>query len=82
MNKLSPEEVAVTQMALSGLIEDMEAVSKDAKPPFTPEARKYQRQILTAAKSAKAKFVTASGKEVSLDPYKEGDETEFLTKQS
>lgn len=82
MNKLSPDEVAVVQMALSGLIEDMEAVSKDVKLPFTPEARKYQREILTAAKSAKSKFVAASGKEVSLDPYQEGDVNEFLTKQS
>lgn len=82
MNALNPNEVAIIQMALGGMIEDLEEVSKNPSYPFTPEARKDQRDILSTAKSALAKIVLASGKAVRLDPYREGDENEFLTKQS
>lgn len=82
MTILTPNEVMITQMALSGLIEDLESVSKDPSLPFTPSARKDQKDMLSAAKSAMAKLAATSGKEVKLDPYQEGDENEFLTKQS
>lgn len=81
MNALTPDEVAVIQMALSGLIEDVTEVSQNIKYPFTPDARKDQREILQCAKSALSKIAIASGKLIKLHPYKEGDETEFLTKQ-
>jgi hypothetical protein len=81
-NNLNPDEVTMIQMALATLIEDMEAVSKDVTIPFTPEARIYNKQILKAAKSALGKIQQASGHEVKLDPFVEGDQDEFLTKQS
>lgn len=82
MNALSPDEVAVIQMSLVGMIEDIEEGSKNQNFPFTPKARKDMRDILKTAKSALAKIILASGKAVRLDPYKEGDEKDFLTKQS
>lgn len=82
MNKLSPDEVAVIQMALQNTIEDLEAVGKDPTIPFTPEARKHSREILLAAKSALKKISITSGHAVRMDPYKEGDEQEFFTKES
>lgn len=81
-NRLTPEEVTVTQMALSGMIEDLEIVSKNQSYPFTPEARKSQKDMLANARSAHSKFAAASGKIIQLDPYNEGDEKEFFTKQS
>lgn len=81
-NNLTPNEVTVVQMALSGMIEDLEEVSKDPTIPFTPQARKDQKEILTHARSAHAKIASASGHEVKLDPYNEGDENEFLIKRS
>lgn len=81
-NNLTPDEVAVIQMALSGMIQDLEEVGKDPTIPFTPQARKDQREILTAARSAHSKIALASGAEVKLDKYEEGDEQEFFTKQS
>jgi hypothetical protein len=41
-NNLTPDEVAIIQMALSGMIEDLEAVSKDATLPFTPQAERIK----------------------------------------
>jgi hypothetical protein len=82
MTVLTPNEVAITQMALSGLIEDLESVSTNPTYPFTPEARKDQKSMLDAARSAMKKLADTSGLEVKLDPYVPGDEDEFLTKQS
>lgn len=82
MNVLTPDEVIITQMALSGLIEDLEDVSSNPQYPFTPDARKDQKQMLSCAKSALEKIAKTSGRLVQLDPYKEGDEKEFLTKES
>lgn len=82
MNKLTPEEVTVIQMALQNTIEDLEAVGKDPTIPFTPEARKDAREILGNAKSALKKIQSTSGHAVRMDPYKEGDEKDFFTKES
>ena len=82
MNALTPKEVTVIQMSLSALIEDMATASKEPSYPFTPESRRDMNEILSTAESALAKIALASGKLVQLDAYKEGDEEEFLTKQS
>jgi hypothetical protein len=82
MNVLSPQEVACIQMALGVQIEDMEAVIKNPNLPFLPEVRKDMKDILLNSRSALAKIELVSGHNLKLDPYKEGDELEFLTKQS
>jgi biotin carboxyl carrier protein len=82
MNALTPKEVSVIQMALQTMIEENETVSKDYTLPFTAEARKMMKEIHATAKSALEKIVKASGHFVQLDAYNEGDEKEFLTKQS
>jgi hypothetical protein len=79
---LSPKEVKTIQMALAMMIEDLEATSKDISYPFTPQARKELKDMLLNSKSAKAKIDLASGHECVIQPYVEGDEKEFLTKES
>ncbi len=81
-NQLTPDEVAITQMALTALIEDITYASMDITIPLTPQARKETADILATAKSALAKIADASGHLVQLDPCKEGDEEPFLTKKS
>ena len=82
MNALTPDEVAVVQMALGGMIEDLEAARMNPNYPFTPQSRRDMNDILSNSKSALAKIALASGKLLKLDPYQEGDEKDFLTKQS
>ena len=82
MNALSPDEVAIVQIALKAIIEDLEDAIKNVDYNFTPEARKYNHDMLKFANSALAKIALASGKLLKMEPYKDGDETEFLTKQS
>lgn len=79
---LTPKEVAVIQMALSGMIDDLKAVASDPTIPLTPQARKDSKDILNNAVSAHKKIASVSGNEIKLDPYKEGDEQEFFTRQS
>lgn len=82
MNTLNPKEVIIIQMALGTMIEDFEATMNDPRFNFTPEARKEQKEIYATAKSALAKIALVSGALVKIDPYNEGDEIEFLTKES
>lgn len=81
-NQLFPDEVTVIQMALTVLIEDHTAVMQDPTIPLTPEARTLARDMLKNAKSALAKIALVSGKLIQMDAYQEGDEKEFLTKES
>lgn len=82
MNQLTPQEVGIIQIALGTMIEDAEAMCHDQTIPFNPQARKEMREILATAKSALAKIQLTTGHAVRLDPYQQGDEKEFLTKES
>ena len=82
MNALTPKEVKVIHMALETFIEDNTAMRKDASIPFNPEARVMMKDMFEIASSALKKIQLASGYAVRLDPYNQGDEKEFLTKQS
>jgi len=79
---LTPHEVMAIGLGLSRIIEDMEALNNDDTIPWTPDARKMKAEILNNAKSAAAKIEKATGFECRIDPYKDGDEDEFLTKES
>lgn len=77
-------ELKIFVMGIERIIEDFEAISKDQSIPFTPEARKDMKDILTASYSAKKKLEMVINKGVAfkMEEYREGDEDEFLTKQS
>lgn len=79
---LSPKEVKTIQMALSIMIEDLDGGLKNPTFPLTPEARKDMKDMLLHCKSAKAKIDLAVGHECIVEPYQEGDEKDFITKQS
>lgn len=79
---LTPKEVKVIHMALEVFIEDNTAMRTDQSIPFNPEAREMMKDMFETATSALKKIQETSGYAVMLDEYKEGDEREFLTKQS
>ncbi len=82
MNALTPKEVKVIHMALETFIEDNTAMRTDQTIPFNTEARAMMKDMFETATSALKKIQLTSGYAVQLDPYNEGDEREFLTKQS
>lgn len=75
----NPQEVLAISMGLGLIMDDFNA---NKLQPWTPETRKTQAQILAAVKSAAAKLEKFTGIKCELPPYEEGDENEFLTKQS
>lgn len=82
MNALSPKEVKVIHMALEVFIEDNTTMRTDQTIPFNAEARMLMKDLFETASAALKKIQLASGYAVKLDPYNEGDDKEFLTKQS
>lgn len=81
---LTPNEAAILGMGLAVIIEDLNAVKRCelANVPWTPEARKNQKEMLEAAISAAAKLEKFAGISCNLPDYNDGDEKEFLTKES
>lgn len=80
----SPNEVMAIGLGLTRIIEDMNAMKQgnNVNLPWTPEARKIQKDMLAACQSAAAKLEKFAGYKCELPPYVDGDEDEFLTKQS
>lgn len=88
MNKqhifFNPGEVTIIALGLGRIMEDLNAMKLPEwiNTPWTPEARKQQKDMIAAAKSAAAKIEKFTGIKCHLPEYKPGDEDEFLTKES
>jgi len=80
----NPAEAHAIAMGLARIMEDMDAIKKNGyeNTPWTPEARKMQAEIVAACRSAANKLEKFAGIKCELPPYNNGDENEFLTKQS
>lgn len=80
----NPAEVSAIGMGLARIMEDMNAMKRDGYEniPWTPEVRKIQADIMAACRSAANKLEKFAGYKCELPPYENGDEDEFLTKQS
>jgi hypothetical protein len=81
----NPDEVKAVVLGLQTVIGDIEPQLNDQRYNWTPEARKSQREIITACRGALSKLERQlnGGKPFShVPPYKRGDEDEFLTKES
>ena len=78
---LTMEEYRAVQLGLGRIIEDLTKPKMDMYP-WTPEVRKFKKEIVTAANTAAAKIEKVTGVKAELPEYEEGDEDEFLTKQS
>jgi hypothetical protein len=80
----NPAEVTAIGLGLARVMEDLSAMKKGGyeHTPWTPEARKIQADMLSACRSAANKLEKFAGYKCELPPYEEGDEDEFLTKQS
>jgi hypothetical protein len=81
-NQLTPQEIAVMQMALDQMISDLKECASNPKLPFNPEARQHMRDILRNAESAHAKLAAVSGHLIQLDPFNPDDMAGFMTKES
>lgn len=79
---LKPDEAKFTSMAVLSLLELLETVSKNQLINWNPEARKDLKEMVAAGSSLKIKLKNLGFDMRPLPPYLEGDENNFLTKQS
>jgi hypothetical protein len=80
----NPDEVRAIGLGLGRVIDDLNSMKRGEllDVPWTPEARKIQKEISAATRSAAAKLEKFTGIKCELPPYIDGDEDEFLTKES
>lgn len=79
---LKPDEAKFISMAVLSMIETLEETSKDQHTNWNPETRKQLKEMTTAGVSLKIKLQKLGFDMRELPPYLEGDEKDFLTKQS
>jgi hypothetical protein len=79
---LKPEEAGFNAMAVMSMLEILEAKSKDVRINWTPEARRLQKEMIAAGTSLKLKMKNLGFDMRPLPPFLDGDEHEFLTKES
>lgn len=79
---LKPDEARLLSMAVVSMIEQLTATSKNQKINWNPAARKDFKDMLAAGESLRIKLKKLDFDMRDLPPYLDGDENEFLTKQS
>ncbi len=79
---LKPDEVKFISMAVLSLLDQIETTAKNEKINWNPEARKYHKEMIAAGTALKIKMQRLGFDMRDLPPYLDGDENEFLTKES
>lgn len=79
---LKPAEGKFLALATMALLTDMEEGNQHPQFNWTPEARRDFREIIEAGKSLRIKLAKLGFNMTNLPPFKEGDQDEFLTKES
>jgi len=79
---LKPNEGKFLSMAVVAMIEQLRENSQNQIINWNPEARKDFREMLEAGNSLRIKLIKLGFDMRELPPYLDGDEDEFLTKQS
>lgn len=79
---LKPEEAKFISMAVLAMLEDLAATSKNQLINWNPEARKDLKDMVAAGTALKIKLERLGFDMRQLPPYLEGDENDFLTKES
>lgn len=79
---LKPEEGKFLSMAVVSLIEQVRESNKNQRINWNPEAIKMFKEMTKAGASLKIKLEKLGFEMSELPPFIDGDEKEFLTKES
>lgn len=79
---LKPEEGKFLGMAVVNTIETLRETSQNQQLNWNPETRKDFKNMLAAGESLRIKLRKLGFDMRDLPPYLEGDENDFLTKES
>lgn len=80
----NPKEVRIIALGIGRIIDDINEMKKGeyAHIPWTPDTRKDFSDMMANARSVAAKLEKFTGIKCELPEYNDGDENEFLTKES
>ena len=79
---IKPNEGKFLSMAAVAMIEQLEDTSKNQLINWNPETRKDFKEMLEAGHSLRTKLIKLGFDMRELPPYIDGEEKDFLTKQS
>ena len=79
---LKPEEGGFLSLAVVAMMDQLQTTSKNQLINWNPESRKNIKDMLSAGNSLSVKLKKLGFDMRDLPPYLDGDEDEFLTKQS
>lgn len=79
---LKPEEQKFIAMAVVSLIEQLEETSTNPNIPWNPETRKDLKDMRSAGEAVRIKLKKLGFDMRDLPPYIEGEEKDYLTKES
>lgn len=79
---LKPDEAKFLSMAVVSRIEELHNTSQNQIINWNPEARKLLKEMIEAGKSLKIKMEKIGIDMRPLPPFEEGNQDEFITKQS
>ena len=79
---LKPNEAKFISMAVLRMLDELQDVSKNQLINWNPEARKDLKDMIESGNDLKVKMKKIGFDMRDLPPYLEGDENEFLTKES
>lgn len=79
---LTHGEYKAIQLGLARILEDFREVKKNISIPWTPESRRDMEDIISSANGAASKIYKVTGIEAVLPDLYDGEEDEYLTKES
>lgn len=79
---LKPEEGKFVALATIDLVERLTNISRNDKINWNPAARKQLKEMIEAGTKLKEKLKKLGFDMSELPPFMEGDQDEFLTKES
>lgn len=79
---LKPDEQKFVSMAVMSLIEQLVETTQNQRINWNPETRKDFKDMLSTGKQLKIKLEKLGFDMRELPPFIDGDETDYLTKQS
>lgn len=79
---LKSDEGKFLSMSVVAIIEQLTETSKNEKINWNPESRKDIKEMLAAGKTLRIKLEKLGFYMNDLPPYIDGEEEDFLTKQS
>lgn len=79
---LKPDEIKFLCLTVVGRLETLEKAAVNPRYNLNPEGRKIVKEMLMAGRALRSKLEKLGFDMSDMPPFEDGDEDEFLTKES